>query len=180
MHLTAPPLAEIHIDVGHRDALGIEKALEEQIVFHRVHVGDAQRITYQAAGGRPTARSDRDYLRPGIADKIPHDQEVALVAHLGDHLDLGGKPLLVFREGVPQPARLKERLENGNPLVETLTNDPLEISVERIALGYFEIGERVSQRINADITPLCDRCCPDPNASGSSPNTCAISCAVLK
>ena len=33
--------AEIDVDIGHADALGIEEALEEQAVLQRIDVGDA-------------------------------------------------------------------------------------------------------------------------------------------
>ncbi len=65
-HLTAAPVVEVDIDVGHRGALGVEEPLEQQTVWNRVDVGDAQRVGDQRAGGRaaagthpcpPTARS---------------------------------------------------------------------------------------------------------------------------
>ena len=43
-HLAAPLEAEVDVDVRHRDALGIEEALEEEIEAERADVGDAQRV----------------------------------------------------------------------------------------------------------------------------------------
>ena len=38
----AAPAAEIDVDVGQADALGVEEPLEEQVVLERVDVGDAE------------------------------------------------------------------------------------------------------------------------------------------
>ena len=53
-HLAAAPLAEVDVDIGQRHALGVEEALEDQVVVQRVDVGDAQRPRDQAA--RPPSR----------------------------------------------------------------------------------------------------------------------------
>ena len=42
-HLAAPRFAEVDIEVGHRHALGVEEALEDQPEPHRVEIGDRQR-----------------------------------------------------------------------------------------------------------------------------------------
>ena len=59
-HLAAPALVEVHVDVGHRDALGVEEPLEDQLVLDRVEVGDAQRVRDQRAGRRPAAGAAPD------------------------------------------------------------------------------------------------------------------------
>jgi hypothetical protein len=40
--LAAALEAEVHVDVGHRDPLGIQEPLEQQIELERVDVGDPQ------------------------------------------------------------------------------------------------------------------------------------------
>ena len=75
-HLAAAPLAEVDVDIGQRHALGIEEALENQVVVQRIDVGDAQRPGGQAAGGRAAARADRNALLARVADEIPDDHEV--------------------------------------------------------------------------------------------------------
>ena len=55
----AAVLAEVDVEVGHRHALGIEEALEQQLVAQRVEVGDA------AASRRPAnPRPSRARARP--------------------------------------------------------------------------------------------------------------------
>ena len=59
-HLVAPAHAEVDVDVGHRDALGIEEALEDDVVLDRIDAGDAEAVGDQAARPRSRARG-----RPG-------------------------------------------------------------------------------------------------------------------
>ena len=47
--LAAAALAEIDVDVGQRHPLGIEEALEDQIVLNRVDIGDPQAIRDEAS-----------------------------------------------------------------------------------------------------------------------------------
>ena len=86
--LAAAALAEVDVDVGQRDALGVEEALEDQVELERIDVGDAQAVGDQAAGRRPAARADRNAPLARVADEVPDDQEVARVLHPLDHLDL--------------------------------------------------------------------------------------------
>ena len=65
-HLVAALEAEVDVDVGHRPALGVQEALEEQVVLDRVEVGDAERPGDQAAGRRAAARA-----RPGCPAPSP-------------------------------------------------------------------------------------------------------------
>ena len=54
--------AEVDVDIGHRDALGIQEALEEQHVLHRIDVGDLHRVGDERSGGRTAARADGDAI----------------------------------------------------------------------------------------------------------------------
>ena len=46
--LAAAVHAEVDVDVGQADALGIEEALEQQLVLQRIDVGDAERVGHAA------------------------------------------------------------------------------------------------------------------------------------
>ena len=86
--LAAPALVEVDVDVGHRDALGVEEPLEDQAVRQRVQVGDAQRVRDQRAGRRATARADRDALALRPLDEVGDHEEVRREAHLQDDAEL--------------------------------------------------------------------------------------------
>ncbi len=87
-HLTAPALVEVDVEVGHRDAVGVEEALEDQPVHERVEVGDPHRVGDHRARAGAAARPDPDavVLRP--VDEVGDHQEVAGEPHRGDHADL--------------------------------------------------------------------------------------------
>ena len=52
-HLAAAVVVEVDVEVGHRRALGVEEALEEQSVLERAQVGDAQGVGRDRAGAGP-------------------------------------------------------------------------------------------------------------------------------
>ncbi len=64
--LVAPAVLEVDVDVGHRHPVGIEEALEGQLVQDRVDRGDAQGVGHDAARGAAPA-GGLDALRPGEA-----------------------------------------------------------------------------------------------------------------
>ena len=57
-HFVAPILAEIDVEVGHRHALGIKKALEQKAEADRIEIGNGERIgderTCAGAAAGPT------------------------------------------------------------------------------------------------------------------------------
>jgi hypothetical protein len=62
-HLVAPLLAEVDIEIRHRDAFGIEKALEQKAEADRIEVRDRERIGHERARTGAAARSHRNALR---------------------------------------------------------------------------------------------------------------------
>ena len=87
-HVAAPALVEVHVDVRHGDALGVEEALEQQPVLDRVELGDPEGVGDDRAGRRATAGADADAVLLGVADQVCGHQEVAGEAHLEDDADL--------------------------------------------------------------------------------------------
>ena len=49
-NLVAPVLAEVDVEIRHRNPLGIEKALEQKAKADRIEIGDGQRVGDQRAG----------------------------------------------------------------------------------------------------------------------------------
>ena len=75
--LAAPGFAEVDIEVGHRHALGVEEAFEQQAQLDRIEIGDGQRPGDDATGARTAPRPDRNVLLLGPFDEVGDDQEVA-------------------------------------------------------------------------------------------------------
>ena len=86
-HVAAAALIEVEVDVGHRDALGVEEPLEDEAVYQRVEFGDAERVGDDRAGRRTPARADPDALAAGVGTEVGDDEEVAREPHLADHVE---------------------------------------------------------------------------------------------
>ena len=96
-HALAAADGEVDVDVRHRHALGVEEALEQQVVAERVDVRDLERVGDDAAGRRATARADRDAVGLRVGDEVVDDQEVGVEAHVADDLELHVGALLGLR-----------------------------------------------------------------------------------
>ena len=91
-------LAEIDVEIRHRHALGIEKALEQQPETQRVQIGDREGPSDDGAGARAAPRPDRDTLPLRPLDEIGDDQEIAGEPSLDDHVELEFETLAVGPE----------------------------------------------------------------------------------
>src|SRR5690606_20173083 len=75
-HFAAAAHAKIDIEVGRRNAFGIEEALEQEAESHRVNVGDAEQIGDETAGAGTTTWADGNAVLLGPVNEIPHDEKV--------------------------------------------------------------------------------------------------------
>src|SRR5207302_2765206 len=85
-------VGEIHVDIGHLDALGVQEPLERQAVLDRVQIRDAEAVQDDAASGGP-ARSTRNAASACPVDEVPHEEDVRREASLVDPLQLILQPL---------------------------------------------------------------------------------------
>ena len=86
--LGATRVVEVDVEVGHRDAVGVEEPLEDQAVPERVEVGDPHGVGRHRTRTGPAARADADAVVLGPVDEVGDHEEVAGEAHLGDDADL--------------------------------------------------------------------------------------------
>ena len=80
-HLAAVARVEVHVDVGHLLATGVEHPLEQQVVLDRVDVDDAQAVRDARTGRAPPPGPDADAARLRVAHEVPDDEEVRGEAH---------------------------------------------------------------------------------------------------
>src|ERR1700687_2840575 len=92
-HLTPAVLAEVDVEVGHGDALRVQKTLEEKPEADGIEVGDGERPGDEGAGAGPSPGPHWDPPRLRPLDEIGDEEEIALVIHAGDHIELEAKPL---------------------------------------------------------------------------------------
>src|SRR5262249_56010227 len=98
--LIAPVLAKIDIEIRHRNALGIEKALEQKSKANGVEIGDGERIGNERACAGATPRSDRNAARFRPLDEIGNDEEIAGIVHPFDDLKLEIQSFAILFESV--------------------------------------------------------------------------------
>ena len=91
-----PPLvAEIHIEIGHTDALRVQETLKDQIVTDGVDIRNADAVCGNTARAGTTARAYRDALALGVVDVIPDDEVVIGIAHRFDDANFIAQAVLV-------------------------------------------------------------------------------------
>ena len=86
-HVVAVAGVEVHVDVGHRHARRVEKALEEEVVLDRVEIGDPERVGHRTASGGAATGPDSDVVVAGVADEIPGDEEIRREPHVVDNAE---------------------------------------------------------------------------------------------
>ena len=86
--LAAATVVEVDVEVGHRDAVGVEEPLEDEAVLQRVEVGDPHGVRGHRAGAGAAARTDADAVALGPVDEVRDDEEVAREPHLRDDAGL--------------------------------------------------------------------------------------------
>ena len=80
-HVRTSVLVEVHVHIGKGDAVRVQKAFEQQVVFKGVYVRYLQTVGHDGAGSRTAARSDRYAHFACGADEVRHNEEVARKAH---------------------------------------------------------------------------------------------------
>ena len=45
-HIRTPVIVEVHVDIRHGDTVGVEEALEEEVIADGVDVGDTEAVGY--------------------------------------------------------------------------------------------------------------------------------------
>src|SRR5262249_3686317 len=113
--LVAAILAEIDVEVRHRDTLRIEEALKQQAEADWIEVGDGQRIGDKRAGAGAAAGADRNAFRLRPLDEVGDDEEVARIIHLFDDAELEVEPLAIvlWRAAGREPVRGEATREPG-------------------------------------------------------------------
>ena len=94
-HLVAALLAEVDVEIGHRDAFGIEEPLEQEAKPQRIEIGDGERPGDDRARARAAPRTDRNALRLRPLDEVGDDEEIAGELHVDDDVELEGEALCV-------------------------------------------------------------------------------------
>src|SRR5262249_10706149 len=98
--LVAPVLAEVDVKIGHRHALGIEKALEQEPETNGIEIGDGERIGDERTRARAAPRPDRNAVRLRPLDEVGNNQEIAGIFHAFDDIELEGQAFAIVLDRV--------------------------------------------------------------------------------
>ena len=148
----APVHAEVDVDIRHRHALGIEEALEDQSVLHRIDIRNLHAVGHKRTRARATSWPDRNAVILGILDEVPHDQEVARVVHLQNDADFVVEPGLILGERVQLLAVELERAHRRLLAhLKTLAANMLKVAVDGVPLGHGKLRPRTLDRMQLEV-----------------------------
>ncbi len=131
-HLVAPLLTEVDVEIRHRDAFGIEEALEQEAEPERVEIGDGERPGDDRARARAAPRPHGNALRLRPLDEVGDDEEIAGELHFDDDVELEGEALRIVLLGAS--SREAMRGEAGAQALARLAPELL-LLVERAPAG---------------------------------------------
>ena len=147
-------LAEVDIEVGHGDPLGIQEALEQQVIADRIQVGNAQGVRYQRARAGAPPRPHRHAVVLAPVDEVLHDQEVAGEAHLDDGLAFPAQAFVVLLAlGLAFGGVREQEL---HALFQALFRQLDQVVVQTHAFRRGEVGQARLAQHQAEIAALGD------------------------
>jgi hypothetical protein len=147
-------LAEVDVEIRHRNALRIEEALEQQVVAQRIEVRDAEAVRNQRPGAGTASRSDRNAVRLRPVDEVRDDQEIPREAHLDDHVDFEFEPLAIALLDAGALGRIgKERV---HPRFEALERTRMEVVLERQSLRRGKLRQAALAELDRQVAALGD------------------------
>ena len=137
-------IAEIYINIRHGNPLRVQEALKEQVILQRVQIRNPQGIRHDAAGSGASPRPYRYIDAPGVVDKIPHNQEVAVKAHAVDYAQLIVQPLLHLLSDIFVALR------------QVLLAELPEVCLIRHPIRQGEIRQMAMLKIELHMAPFCN------------------------
>ena len=168
-HLAAAIFAEVDVDIGRFQAVDVEEAFEEQVVFQRADVRHVERVGNERSHARSSGTGGNAAVA-GVPDEVPDDQEVGREAEGVDHAELAVEPLNHQRvELVGGPlcigqvggGRIAPPLGNAAiPLAEALQAEPLQLFRRGQAAGHLKAGEVSLAQVELEIDRLGDLLAP--------------------
>ncbi len=137
--LLAALVAKVNVKIRHGHALGVEEALEDQIVLERVDARDAQRVGADGARARASAGADGNALAARKAYEVPHNEKIIDIPHAADH-----------RKFVFQPF-LDLALQRAIAFDGALYAQPAQVLIVRFAARHGEIRQVVVTELKFDV-----------------------------
>ena len=146
-HVGASTIVEVDVNIGHRDALGVEEPLEQQPVCDGVEFGNSQSPGDDRSRRGSAAGTYPDAVLLGMTHKVGHHEEVAREPHLDDDAHLVGRLLAV---------RIGHRMWREPPRQPSLdlVDEPRFVGVP---LGHGEAWHEAGTLGECHLTPFGDQ-----------------------
>ena len=143
-HLGAVALVEVHVDVRHLLAPGVQEAFEDEPVVERIEVGDRQAVGDDRSGSASASGSRADAAPRSMGDQVPDDEEVRRESHVGDHAEL------------VVDALRDVSIDRAVPAMCTLHHEVPEVLVLVVAIGHRELRQEDLVELDLDIGTFGD------------------------
>ena len=144
-NIVAAVVGEVHINIGHGNALRIEESLKEEVIRDRIHVGDPGQIGDETAGGASSAGSHHHAFALCPVDEVLHDQEVGRESGFFDN------PEFVFHARAVLIGDV-----GAESFGETDFAEFAQIRFGRFVVGHVEVRELCFAELDVDIASVGD------------------------
>ena len=94
-------IVEVRVNIGHGLPVGIEKSLEQELVFDGINIGNTYTVCNGTACCRTTSRTHEHAQVPARLDKIGYDEEVSGKSHCFNRIQLKIQAFFHFRGDFP-------------------------------------------------------------------------------
>ena len=129
-HRSAAVIVKIGVNIWQRNTVRVQKSLKQQVILHRVNLGDAQAVGHCRSSGRSTAGTNGAAQFGGHANVVLHNQEVTRETHVLDGFQLKVDSFAVLL------------IEFGPSFLSALINQITQVIVLIVkAVGQREIGQ---------------------------------------
>ena len=141
--------AEVDVEVGHRNPFGVQEALEQQVVFQRIKIGNQLGVSHQGASTGTPARAYRHAVILGPLDEVHNDQEVPREPHLDNDIQLEVQALVVgLALGIVFGVVLAEGFRQ--PLFQSLFRHLSEVVIHGHAIGNGVVRQEILSHTHRD------------------------------
>ena len=129
--------AEVDVEVRHRDPLGVQEALEQQIIFQRIDAGDTDAVGAETSRPRAASAAHGYLLRAGVVYEIPDYKVIVGIAHARYYGELVFKALKSLLSG--GAVALEETLAAHIPKEGLVVIDAVDVEIRQLCLAELKI-----------------------------------------
>ena len=150
--LFTPIIAEVNVEIGHRNTLRVQKSFKEQVVCNRVDIGDADAEGNKASGSRASAGSDGNIAILRKRNEVADYKEVGVKAHAIYNRKLVFKSVNIDLSWV----FIKIKSAACNPFLKSAVSVLTELVLVREVVLRSKVGQVQTVKFKVKIALFCD------------------------